>query len=77
MEINRTAICDLITNVNKAPEHNLNIDLLQSHSASQIGSNHILLHKETLVLLTQLFERPFEELDVLVRVSSSKFFVFH
>lgn len=34
----------------------------------QIGSNHILLHKNILSMLIQLFESPFDVLDDLVRV---------
>jgi negative elongation factor C/D len=38
----------------------------------EISSNHILLHKEILALLVQLFESSFAELDVLVRLELKK-----
>jgi negative elongation factor C/D len=38
----------------------------------EISTNHILLHKEILSLLIQMFEQPFEELDVLVRLNLKK-----
>lgn len=38
----------------------------------EIGSNHVLLHKNILSMLIQLFESPFDELDDLVRLNLKK-----
>ena len=38
----------------------------------QIGSNHHLLHAKVLDLLIRLFEKNYEELDVLVRLELKK-----
>jgi len=52
----------------------LNTDHTPLHLAllDEISSNHTLLHKEILMLLVQLFESTFAELDVLVQLEMKK-----